>query len=83
MPEMYSILRRLNVTKIKTTTYYVEIPTSVTIKMSAEEFDKLTMFNFEDVIEKRLREQVPLFNDHVHIPVDFFDFSNSSVVDKY
>jgi hypothetical protein len=51
--------------------------------MSAEEFDRLTMFNFEDVIEKRLREQVPLFNDHVHIPVDFFDFSNSSVVDKY
>jgi hypothetical protein len=67
----------------KTTTYYVEIPTSVTIQMSAKEFDRLTMFNFEDVIEKRFREQVPLFNDHVHIPVEFFDFANASVTDGY
>lgn len=67
----------------KTTMYFVEIPTSVTIKMTPKEFDNLTMFNFEGTIEKRLREQIPLFNDHVHIPVDFFDFSNAAVSDGY
>jgi hypothetical protein len=67
----------------KTTMYYVEVPTTVTIKMTPEEFDNLTMFNFEGTIEKRLREQIPLFNDHVHIPVDFLDFANASVVDGY
>ena len=63
--------------------YYVDIPTTVTIKMSREEFDSLTIFNFESTIEKRLREQIPLFNNHVHIPVEFFDFSNAYVVDGY
>jgi hypothetical protein len=67
----------------KTTMYYVEIPTTVTIQMTPKEFNHLTMFNFESTIEKRLREQIPLFNDHVHIPVDFLDFSNASVVDGY
>ena len=67
----------------KTTMYYVEVPTTVTIRMTPEEFDNLTMFNFESTIEKRLREQIPLFNDHIHIPVDFLDFSNASVVDGY
>jgi hypothetical protein len=69
--------------KSKITTYYVEIPTSVTIKMSAEEYDKLTRFNFEDVIEKRLREQVDLFNDHLHIPIHCLDFSQASILDSY
>ena len=63
--------------------YYVDIPTTVTIKMTPEEFNNLTMFNFESTIEKRLREQIPLFNDHVHIPVDFLDFANASFVDGY
>jgi hypothetical protein len=63
--------------------YYVDIPTTVTIKMTPEEFNNLTMFNFESTVEKRLREQIPLFNDHVHIPVDFLDFANASVVDGY
>lgn len=63
--------------------YYVEIPTTITIHMTREEFDNLTMFNFESTVEKRLREQVPLFNDHVHIPVDFLDFSNAAVIDGY
>ena len=63
--------------------YYVDIPTTVTIKMTPEEFNNLTMFNFESTVEKRLREQIPLFNDHVNIPVDFLDFANASVVDGY
>lgn len=67
----------------KTTMYYIEVPTAVTIKMTAEEFDNLTMFDFESTIEKRLREQIPLFNDYVHIPVDFLDFAHATVVESY
>ncbi len=63
--------------------YYVDIPTTITIKMSREEFNNLTMFNFESTLEKRFREQIPLFNDHIHIPVFSLDFSNAFVVDGY
>lgn len=67
----------------ETTTYFVEIPTTITIQVPKKQFDTLTMFNFDDYIEKKIREQIPLYNGHVSIPVEFFDFSQASVVDGY
>lgn len=56
--------------------YCIYIPVNVVVRVPRNEYDALTMFNHDSYLEQKVREQVNLYGNEMHISVDDLNYAD-------
>ncbi len=59
--------------------YYVHIPVNIIVKVPRNEYDMLSNSEHDNYLEQKIREQINLFGDEMHISIYDLNYADLTI----